>query len=200
MTCLTLKKLYAYLDGDLAGREKKAAEEHLASCPACRDALEERRRMLQAVETLPAFDVPDDFARSVLDRIPVAAALEPSKAKTPRWWAAVAAGFATFAVGLVATALLTGHSLPQLLPALNRFLVSNFRGIVSVLAKGAKYVVLAFTVLFQIAGKGLEILKSLTSLIGTDAQIALVGAMVLILLGCGFLWSRRFSVERNHEE
>jgi len=198
MTCLKLEKLYAYLEGDLAGREKKAVEEHLASCSACREALEERRVLLQAAETLPAFDVPGDFVQAVMDKI--APAPERSKAKAAGRLLAAAAGLATFAVALVATAILSGHSLSQLVLALNRFLLSNIQGLASVLTKGAKYVYLTLKILVQIAAKILEILEDLTSFIGPEIQIVLFGTTALLVLGCGFLWSRRFSVERNHEE
>jgi len=200
MSCLTIEKLYAYLDGDLAGREKKAVDEHLASCASCRCALEARRRLAQAAETLPAFEVPADFARGVLERIPVAEAPERAKKKSRGWWVALASGFATFVVSLVGTALLTGHTLPQLLPALNRFLWSNIQGIASILAKGAKLVVLTFEVLLQIAGKAFEVFKALTSLIGPEAQVVLAVAAAVIVIGCGFFWSRRYQAERNHEE
>jgi hypothetical protein len=196
MTCLNLEKLYAYLEGDLDGRDKKFVEDHAASCSACREALEERRYLLQAAETLPAFEVPGDFARSVMDRI----APERAKAKTSVWLKAAAAGAATFAAALVATTLITGHTLSQLVLGLNRFLWSNLQGLASVLTKGAKYVFLTFKTLLQITGEVLQILKTLTSFIGPETQIVFIGATVVLVLGGGFLWSRRFSVERNHEE
>lgn len=198
MTCLELEKLYAYLEGDLAGRENKAVEEHLASCSACREALEERRVLLRAAETLPAFEVPRDFVQAVMDKI--APAPERSKAKTAGWLLAAAAGLTTFAAALVATTLITGHNLSQLVLGLNRFLWNNLQGLASVLTKGAKYVFLAFSVLVQIAEKILEILKDLTSFIGPETQIVLFGTTALLVLGGGFLWSRRLSAERNHEE
>jgi hypothetical protein len=196
MTCLKLERLYAYLEGDLAGRDKKAVEDHVASCSACREALEERRVLLQAAETLPAFEVPGDFARAVMNKI----APERSKARASGWLMAAAAGLTTFAVALATITLITGHTLSQLVLGLNRFLWSNLQGLASVLTKGAKYVFLTFKALIQIAGEVLQILKTLTSFIGPETQIVFVGATVLLVLGGGFLWSRRFSVEKNHEE
>jgi hypothetical protein len=200
MTCLDLERLYSYLDGDLAGRDKEAVVEHIAACTACRDALEERRHMLQAAETLPGLELPGDFAKTVLDRIPSAPVPRTAKTKVSVWWMAAAAGTATFGVAMVAAALLTGHSLAELLPALNRFLLNNFQGFASALAKGAKYVYLALKILVQLAGKILEALIRLTSYAGPEAQIVLVGVTVLIVLGCGFLWNLRFSMEKNHED
>jgi len=196
MTCLNLEKLYAYLEGDLSDRDKKTVEDHVASCSACGEALEERRYLLQAAETLPAFEVPGDFARAVMDKI----APEHSKAKASGRLMAAAAGVATFAVALVATTLITGHALSQFVLGLNRFLWSNLQGLASVLTKGAKYVFLTLKVLIQIGGEVLQILKTLTSFIGPETQVVFIGATVLLILGGGFLWSRRFSVEKNHEE
>jgi Putative zinc-finger len=200
MTCLDLERLYSYLDGGLAGRDKQAVEEHIAVCPACREALEERRHMLRAAETLPDLELPGDFAETILGRIPSAPVPRTPKTKASVWWLAAAAGTATFGVAMAATALLTGHSLAELLPALNRFLLSNFQAFASALAKGAKYVYLALKILVQLAGKILEALIRLTSYAGPEAQIVLVGATVLIVLGCAFLWNRRFSMEKNHED
>lgn len=200
MRCLDLERLYAYLDGELAGRNKQAVEEHMAACPACREALEERRHLLQAAETLPDLELPGDFAKTVLDRIPFAPAPRTAKTKASLWRLVAAAGTATFGVAMAATALLTGHSLAELLSALNRFLLSNFQGFASALAKGAKYVYLALKILIQLAGKILEALIRLTSYAGPEAQIVLIGAAVLIILGCGFLWNRRFSMEKSHED
>lgn len=200
MTCLNLEILYAYLDGDVAGRDKQAVEEHISACSACREAVEERRHLLRAAETLPDLDLPGDFAKTVLDRIPSAPASQAAKTKASVWWLAAAAGTATFGVAMAATALLTGHSLAELLPALNRFLVSNFQGFASALAKGAKYIYLGLKILVQLSGKILEALIRLTSYAGPEAQIVLIGATVLIFLACGFLWNRRFSMEKNHED
>jgi hypothetical protein len=39
-----------------------------------------------------------------------------------------------------------------------------------------------------------------TSLIGLEAQVAVIGATALLILAGGFLWSRRLFAEKNHEE
>jgi predicted anti-sigma-YlaC factor YlaD len=155
MTCLTLEQLYSYLEGGLASLDKNSLEAHLKACPSCREAVVEQRYLLQAAETLPAFEVPDDFSKTVLDRIP--AAKIRSKANVLRRPAA--AGLATFLAALVTTTFITGHSLSQLVLGLNRFLWNNLHILASVLTKGAKVVYLALKVLAQIAGEILETLK-----------------------------------------
>ena len=51
MTCLNYKGLMmGYLDNELEPEQKKAFEEHLASCPDCKSELEEFKRLTQITD------------------------------------------------------------------------------------------------------------------------------------------------------
>jgi Putative zinc-finger len=198
MSCLSLERLYAYLERELSSPENRDIEGHLAVCPKCRDAVEERRRMLQAIETLPAFDVPPDFAKGVMDRISTA----PAKVKVSfvRWLAAGVAGFLAFSVALAIFALLTGHSLSQFFIRLNRGLWSYVQVAVSGLAKFAKFVILAFKIAGQFLQELLESLRAFASLISPEAQVIFVCSSLLLVLAGGLLLRRKFFLEKNHEK
>jgi len=198
MPCLKIERLYAYLEGELPGRDKASFEDHLAACEKCRDALETRKALLAAAEALPPFDAPPDFARSIMDRLSPA----PAKSKIPLSGrlAAAGVGLATFGVTISVVSLISGRSLSQLFLGLNRFFWNAVQGFATTFAKLAKYVVLTFKILGQIAGAILEILKTLASFIGPETQIVFLCVTMILVITCGYMWSRRFAAERNHEK
>jgi anti-sigma factor RsiW len=97
----------AYIDGELAGDERTAFEGHLATCPACRQRLDEERAVVAAVRgSLPLYGAPAPLRERVealLDRAP-----EP--ARRARAAVAAAAGFALLAT---AAALLLAARTPR---------------------------------------------------------------------------------------
>jgi len=196
MTCLNLERLSSYSEGELTGPEKRAVEEHLASCLKCREAVEERRLLIQAARTLPPFEVPSDFAQKIMARISPA----PARLTVLGWLAAAAAGVTALVATLGLAALLTGAGFSQLFLGLNRFLWNNIQNIASVLVKVTKYIFLVFKILGQISRELIGWFKVLTSFIGPEAQIILVCLALVIIFCGGILWSRKFSVEKNHEK
>lgn len=197
MSCLHLETIYGYLEGEFGPAERAEFERHLAGCSKCREAVEARKTLIRAAESLPAFSVPADFARGILDKIPFKAA--PGKATVFGWLVAAAAGFISFAATIAAAALLTGHSLSRLIPALSRFIWTNIQGLANVLTKIAKYIVIAFRILGQILEEILEGFRVMTSFVGPEIQIAAVCLTIVFLVAAGFIWSRKDSVERRHE-
>lgn len=193
MDCLSLERLYSYLEEDLGEPERIAVEAHLASCPKCRCVFEERKLLLQAAETLPPIEVPPDFAKGIMDRLSPA----PAKPNFLRW---PAAGFTAFVAALAVVTLLGGDSLSQFFIRLTRGLWGYAQNVVYVLLKIVKYISLSFKILTQIAGQLLEGLKILTSFIGPEMQIAFVCATILIIIGGGLFWSRKFFSEKNNEK
>ncbi len=197
MSCLSLERLYAYLEGELSPADSRDIEGHLAACPICRDAVEERKRMLQAIETLPGFEVPPDFAKGIIDRISAA----PAKAKVSfvRWLAAGVAGFLAFVAALSLIALVTGQNFFQFFIRFNRGFWSYVQEGALVLAKFAKLVFLFLKVVQQFLGEILEGLGVFASLISSEAQVIFICASFLLILAGGFLWRRKFLVEKNYE-
>jgi predicted anti-sigma-YlaC factor YlaD len=193
MACLNLERLYSYLEGEFEALEKKDFEAHLASCPKCRDAVEERRRLVEAVRTLPPFEVPADFAQKIMDRISPL----PAKVTLFSW---LAAGLATFVVMLTAAALLTGHSLSHLLLGLSRFTWNNIQSLAFSLIKIAKYILLVFKILAQFSREIIEGFKVLTSFISPEVQMIFVCVTFILIIAVGFLWSRKLSVGKDYEK
>ena len=61
--------LSALLDDELAASEREAVDRHLAGCPACRDLLEDLRRLAAETAADPVPPVPADLASRIRGRI-----------------------------------------------------------------------------------------------------------------------------------
>ncbi|MCE9580929.1 MAG: zf-HC2 domain-containing protein [Planctomycetes bacterium] len=61
-----IERLSEYLDRALPQGEASAVESHLASCAACREELDELRKAIDAVKTLPKVRAPKNFAAGVM--------------------------------------------------------------------------------------------------------------------------------------
>ena len=195
MNCLNLERLYAYLEGGLSSAEKQDVESHLAACPKCRDAVAERKRMLEAIDSLPAFEVPPDFAKGVMDRISTA----PAKAKVTIFgW--LAAGFLAVTAALSIFALVSGQNLIRFFIRLNHGLWSYVKDAAFMLVKIGKFLMVAFKVIYELLGRGLESLKVFTSLISPEAWAIFICGALLLILAVGVLWGRRFLLEKHHEK
>jgi anti-sigma factor RsiW len=174
-TCPGAEDLYLFLEGELDPQETRLLEAHLRQCPACRERLAERRLLHEAFTSLPPFEVPPDFARSVMDRLP-----EPEEAKTG-WIAPLVAAVASLMTGLLGFNLLTGQSLSDVLVALNRFLGSVIAQSLPLAAKLFKLVNLLLKVAADLAALALAAAEAFARAIGPQG--------VALILGLGFLLS-----------
>jgi len=105
MKCLTVHQIYLHLEKELESSENKKIERHLRSCSKCRKALEGRKLLLQAVESLPSWQVPSGFTHQVMDKI------FPAKVTLWNSFLALAAGFSTFIAAFFIYILATGQNL-----------------------------------------------------------------------------------------
>lgn len=111
MECRQARELLSpYLDGELMPPERGRLEEHLQSCPDCREELENLRRLAVGVRTLTIPELSPAFADRVMAALPQApAALTAAPVADRRPWT-VASGpvawLAWLSVGNVVTAVL----------------------------------------------------------------------------------------------
>jgi predicted anti-sigma-YlaC factor YlaD len=179
MSCLRPDRLALYLEGELSGPERREFEEHLAVCPACSRALEDRRALDLAFSSLPPIEVPPDFVTAVLARLP----------GRPRpvfgWLTAVVTGTAMLLAGLLGYHLITGESVVQVMLSVGRFIL----GFVSLAVPFVAKVFKVFQVFLKLAAelgaslvKGLGVLSSLLSPEAIGAALLLGLAMSLLLV------------------
>jgi hypothetical protein len=201
MSCLRLEEIYGHLEGGLDPAAAVKTELHLAECPACRIALNERRLIQQAAESLPPIDVPADFAAGVLAR------LEPAEnAALPRlslrgWLAATFAGAGTFGLALTLLALLSGHNLGTYFLHLSQALIGYLQDATATAIKLAKYLLLFLKIAREFAGAAIDVLKRATAFIGPEVQAACLLAALAFLAAGAFLWKRRqLTLENRHDQ
>jgi predicted anti-sigma-YlaC factor YlaD len=201
MSCLRPEEIYARLDGGLDPAEASRIERHLAECPACRIALDERRLIQQAAESLPSIAVPADFAAGITAR------LEPAEdAALPRlslrgWLAATFAGAGTFGLALTLLALLSGHNLGTYFLHLSQALIGYLQDATATAIKLAKYLLLFLKIAREFAGAALDVLKRATAFIGPEVQAACLLAALAFLAAGAFLWKRRqLTLENRHDQ
>lgn len=178
--CPRPEEIYLYLEGELGPYLARKLEEHLELCPACGERLAERRLLHEAFTSLPPFEVPPDFARSVMDGLP-----EPEEAGNAGWLAPLAAGSAALVTCLLGFYLLTGQSLSDVLVALNRSLGTAFGRILPELAKLLKlagiFLKIAADVLSAL-GKGLAFVTGFLGPAGFGLALCLSVLVTLLLL------------------
>ena len=173
--CPRPEDLYLYLEGELGPYQARTLEEHLERCAACRGRLAERRLLHEAFISLPPFEVPPDFALSVMDSLP-----EPAEGKAG-WLAPLIAGTTSLVVGLLGFYLLTGESLSDVLVAISRFFGSAAGRFLPLLAKT-----------FKIGGLLLKVAADVVSMFfaGLGAFSRSLGPQGIgLILGLGFLMS-----------
>ena len=190
-SCPRPEDLYLYLEGELGPYDARKLEEHVECCAACREALAERRLLHEAFTTLPPFEVPAGFAKSVMDSLP-----EPEAAKAG-WLNPLLAGTAALAVGLLGFYLLTGTSLIEVLVAVNGFLGSGVARIAPLVVKTIKLGGVLLKVAGDLLALGLEGLGTFTRLLGREGTVAVLG-LVLLLTILAVLGARRFLHQGEH--
>ena len=118
------EELVAYLDGELSPEESRRVEERLATDADYRQQLRDLDQAWEALDALPATNVDDNFARTTIEMVAVAAQRDidqhtaqvtAAKRNRTAWW--IAAGAAVAALGFAATRML--------LPNPNDALIAN---------------------------------------------------------------------------
>lgn len=186
--CPGAETLYLYLEGELGPFERRGLEAHLEGCPACREALAERRLLHEAFTSLPPFEVPSDFALSVMDRLP-----EPAEAKA-RWLAPLVAGTASLVVGLLGFYLLTGESLSDVLVAVSRSSGAAFGRFLPLFAKLLKVGDLLLNISVDFVSMLVTGLGAFSRLLGPEGIGLVLGLGLLLSLLCFFGAKRLLSL------
>jgi len=196
MPCLTVHRLYDYLDGALPAEESAAVERHLEECPACRRALDARKRLAEAAESLPPFSVPDDFAACVMAKLP---AVPAKKTRLRLVWASAAA--ATVVSGLGLGLLLSGQGVLVTLQKIGTAFGSYLQGAFNFAAKGLKLLSLVGKIIETASGQIFAGLRSVADMIGPEGQAVLAGGTLVIMITGGmFLRRRQILSERTHDK
>jgi hypothetical protein len=106
-------ELVAYLDGELPQDECRRVEERLAGDADYRQQLRDLDQAWEALDSLPATNVDDQFARTTIEMVAVDAereatqqAVQSAATARKRYWLWTAAGLAAAGIGFAATRML----------------------------------------------------------------------------------------------
>ncbi len=174
MNCLSLDQVYLYLENELTHEESSDIAGHVASCEKCRDAVEDRRILMEAAESLPPLQVPPDFTQQIMARI------FPQKSQIRIWIAALATGFSLVVAIFLAAFLQSDLSLSGTFIQLNRGLWSFVSNLSVFFIKLIKVISLTFNLLVQLSSYVYKAFASMTSVIGIEVQITLIVLTILL--------------------
>ena len=186
MRCLRADEIYLYLENELAPSQIQKIKEHLASCPKCLKAVEERKILLQASESLSLWEIPPDFARQLMERI------SPKKVTLRSWLTAAAAGFLSIFLTLSIFFVLSEENLLEVVLSSGHRLLDLVRTASVLFVKVFKLASLLIRVITQFVGFLIEGLIRLTSILGPEVQIILIILTVLLSATLIFGVRRKF--------
>lgn len=194
MKCITVEKIYLYLEKELSRAEYKKVKEHLTVCPHCQRAFKERQLLTQAADGLPRWETPPGFTQQVMDRI------FPAKTSVKSWIGALSAGFASMVLALFIYSAASGQNIVNLFIHINDAFWNAISNIPPLLVKLIKMASIFITILFRFLGWILKSLSLLTTIISPEVQaIAIVITLILIVSSIYGL-RKKFLLEIKHEK
>lgn len=186
MNCLHIDQIYLYLEGELSPEDNRSIKDHLSVCDKCQKAVEERKLLLEASQSLPAWETPKDFTARVL------AYIFPKRITLRDWIATAAIGLSSAVLAFFAVYLISGQNLADLFINLNRTALNLFRNIVVVLVKAAKLISVGIQLILKIISLLLSGLASFTTILSPELQIGLIVFTVIIAALLLFGAKRKF--------
>ncbi|MBM3284538.1 MAG: hypothetical protein FJY81_01560 [Candidatus Aminicenantes bacterium] len=180
MSCVRIDEIHAYLEDDLLPGRRADIESHLASCPKCREAVEERRRLGEASTSLADLELPADFSSRVMARI------LRRGSSLPVWLTASIAGLASLGLLCFLIILSGGKTAFTLVAGFHHFFLAYFKNATVVLAKVMILLASAGRILQTLARVLAKCLSLLTALISPEVQALIVALTVAFFISLYF--------------
>lgn len=185
MSCLTVEKIYLYLEDELSAEERASVEKHISACKSCKSLLEDRNKMMQAVRSLPSLDMPADFTQQVMAKV------FPHRSPVKIWIAGLATGFSLTMFIILAIFLQSDLSLSGTFVHLNSSLWTFVKNISVFTVKLIKVASVIFGILVQFVSFVFKTLGNLTTLIRPEFQIFLIILTVILSLSTVLMMRRK---------
>jgi anti-sigma factor RsiW len=168
MNCLRVDQIYLYLEGELAPKENRSIKAHISSCEKCKKAVEERNILVEASQSLPEWEVPQDLTQRVL------AYIFPKRITLRDWVVTAAIGLSSAVLAFFAVYLVSGQMLADLFFNLNRTALNLFQNIVVLAVKAAKLISVGIQIVIKIISLIIKGLGSLSTILGPEVQVGLI--------------------------
>ena len=175
MTCLSIEQIYLYIEKELSSAQNKEVQKHLAGCPKCQNAVQERKLLLEAAESLPEWEIPGGFTQQVMSRI------FPARVSPLAWLGAAGAGVASLILAIVLYALVTGQNFLDILRGSYSTVLNVITNLSPLIAKILKLVSLLVKIIQQFGEFLVKGLTLLTSLISPQVQIIIITVAIVII-------------------
>ena len=175
MNCLRIDQVYLFLEGELSPKEHRSIEGHISSCEKCHNAVEERKLLLEASQSLPVWETPQDFTQRVLAHI------FPKRIAFRDWIVTATIGLSSAVLAFFVVYLISGQNIADLFINLNRTVLSLFQNIVVALVKTAKLISVGIQVILKIASLIFKGFASLTTIMSPELQIGFIALTVVFI-------------------
>jgi len=184
MGCLTIAQIYLFIENELASDEIRKIQKHLSTCVKCRNAVEERRVLVQAADTLPQFELPPNFTEHVMAKI------FPSRIPLRVWIRASAGGLSAIIFAFFLFYVFSGKNLADLFISVNKFLLPVLRTLSTGVVKAFKLIWHLINIIAQFFDFVLKGFGKLTTILSPEVQIGIF-ALTLIASTLIFLTVRK---------
>jgi hypothetical protein len=185
MSCLTVDKIYLYLEDELPVDERDSIDKHISVCEACKILLEDRKKMMQAVRSLPPLDMPADFTQQVMARI------FPRTSPVRIWVAGLATGFSLMMFIFLAIFLQSDISFSGTIVRMNSSLWTFVKNLSVFSVKLIKIASVILGILIQFGGFVFKTLGSLATLVRPEFQIFLVTLTIIFSVSVLYMMRRK---------
>ena len=174
MNCLRIDQIYLFLEGELSPKENRSITAHISSCEKCQKAVRERKLLVEASQSLPVWEAPQNLAQRVLANI------FPKKIALRDWVVTAALGLSSAVLAFFVVYLVSGQTLADLFINLNHTALNLFQNIVVLSVKAAKLISVGIQIILKIVSLIINGLGSLTTILGPELQIGLILLTVVI--------------------
>ncbi len=185
MSCPSINEIYLYLEDELSIEERESIEKHITACESCKILLEDRKKMMQAVESLPPLDMPVDFTQQVMAKV------FPRKSPVRLWLAGLATAFSLLMFIFLAIFLQSDLSFSGTFVQLNSSLWTFVKNLSVFTVKLFKIASVILGILIQFFGFVFKTLGSLTTLIRPEFQIFLIVFTIILSLSVLLMMRRK---------
>ncbi|HZX10102.1 MAG TPA: zf-HC2 domain-containing protein [Acidobacteriota bacterium] len=174
MKCINPSEIYLFLEGELSDQRKAEIKSHLDSCPKCRESLEQRKIMLQAITKIPLYKTPPEFSRQVMSNI------KPIKSSLSEWLQAGAATVAFISILTFIFLAFSKQGLTELFINLFRSLIHSSQEALIISIKFIKSLSVFINMFIQLIGLFIKNFLSFMPTVSTEFQIGTVFFSILI--------------------
>jgi len=174
MKCINPSEIYLFLEGELSDQRNSEIKSHLDSCPKCRQSLEQRRTLIQAINKIPLYKAPPGFSSHVMSNI------RPIKLTLFEWLQAGAAVLVFISVLSLIFLTISKQGLTEFSVTLLQSIIHSSKEALIISLKFLKFLSILFNMSIQIMSLFIKNILTFMLLLSPEIQIFTVLLTLLI--------------------